>query len=336
MSEARRSRSRALLVVMPWVVGGVEAAKTAVMLAGLEPGAGGEEPWVLAVGQGVGPEDRAGFEREIQLSLWAPEAQPLRALLHTWWFTPAIPSLSGVWNLAMDMARTRAGREPFDDSLSPPFDSRVLVVNDDLALRPDTLRRLTEVWGVYTDSRGVSPLLVSGVGRREESWAGDLVDALPGPEVLLRARGGPDFSCFLIDARGALELGGFDEGFIPAYTEDLDFHRRALLAGHGDRVFSVAVPYLHRGGGSGTLRRLSPERRALVERMIQEGSRTHYARKWGGPVNEEKWWAPEAPGAVPVPGLGEDPRTQEMFGRVREGWAARGDGWARGEQGRQA
>jgi len=103
------------------------------------------------------------------------------------------------------------------------------------------------------------------------------------------ARGGPDFSCFLI-SRACHHRFQFDEGFVPAFCEDLDYHRRLMLAGEGHRIFSVNLPYLHYG--SATLKAMEPGARATVEEKIERQSRAYYQRKWGGPVNAERFVRP--------------------------------------------
>ncbi len=102
------------------------------------------------------------------------------------------------------------------------------------------------------------------------------------------SKGGPDFSCFLI-SRACHWKYAFDENFVPAFCEDLDYHRRLMLAGDGHKIFSVNVPYLHYA--SQTLKTSTPEARAAIERRIGQ-SRAYYERKWGGPVNAEIFWAP--------------------------------------------
>jgi hypothetical protein len=105
------------------------------------------------------------------------------------------------------------------------------------------------------------------------------------------SKGGPDFSCFLISKEGH-EKYPFDEAFSPAYCEDLDMHRRYILGGDGDKIFSVNLPYWHVDHGSGTLKAVSAERRAKIEGQINAGSRAYYQRKWGGPVNAERYTIP--------------------------------------------
>lgn len=78
-------------------------------------------------------------------------------------------------------------------------------------------------------------------------------------------------------------------GMIAHNCEDLDLHRRLLLAGCGSRVFSLNYPFLHYA--SGTLKAMTPEKRANLERRIGH-SRAYYQKKWGGNCNEERFLRP--------------------------------------------
>lgn len=80
------------------------------------------------------------------------------------------------------------------------------------------------------------------------------------------------------------------EGMISHNCEDLDYHRRLLLAGEGRRIFSVNLPYLHYA--SGTLKSIDVTKKAAIEAQISAGSRAYYRAKWGGPVNEETFLEP--------------------------------------------
>jgi hypothetical protein len=100
-------------------------------------------------------------------------------------------------------------------------------------------------------------------------------------------KGGPDFSCFLI-SRACHDRFQFDEAFTPCFLEDLDYHRRLMLAGEGARIFGVALPYLHYG--SMTLKTIP--NRAQVEAAIVAGSRAYYRKKWGGDCNQETFLQP--------------------------------------------
>lgn len=207
---------------------------------------------LLLVGQGLDYDFREHLER-------IAEANP--ETVFCWWFQPQV-SLSAAWNRALRFA-WECGAE------------RAWVVNNDVRLARKTAEHLV-VGMTATDA-----LFVSAVAVSQEQFSDDL------PQFRLDQRGGPDFSCFLV-SKSCHEMVRFDENHFPAYAEDLTFHREMLLSGEGHRIFSLNIPYLHIGGGSGTLKSLAPDARAALERRI-DGSRRYYERVWGGPVNHERF-----------------------------------------------
>lgn len=225
---------------------------------------------VLLVDNGSSPETRREVER------WCG-GRGDRIL--AWHHSPPLPSLAASWNSALDFVWGAGGQH-------------ALVVNNDVRLHPQTYATLLRAM------RAAGALLVTGVGVREEQFevAGDILKHW---EESRKAegigRGGPDFSCYLI-SRGCHHEFRFDEGFVPAYQEDLDMHRRMLLAGKGERIFGVNVPFLHYG--SRTINRSPEAARAFAPLFMQ--SKAYYLRKWGGDeVNAERW---------NVPFSGEPPR----------------------------
>ena len=176
--------------------------------------------------------------------------------------------------------------------------SEALVVNNDVRLWPGTFGLLSAV------RHAMDAMLVSGVNTGKDFYKVDW--AKHGPELLASAAqgtltpGGPDFSCFVM-SRECHEKYRFDEGFAPAYAEDLDLHRRMMLAGDGRKIFGVPVPYDHIDGGSGTLKNLSPAGRTRLEEQVERVSRKYYERKWGGPVNQERFRAPFGGTMIQVP-----------------------------------
>ena len=193
--------------------------------------------------------------------------------LHRWHHDPPLPSLAATWNRALQMV-WEMGME------------HALVVNNDVRLPrrlyAELLRgqRLTRAWFITACNVGES---------YHEAGRDSYTDAV------FDARGGPDFSCFLITKDCHTQFP-FDEGFQPAYCEDLDYHRRLMLAGRGDRIFSVPVPYFHYA--SGTLKSLPEAARQQLGAQIGVGSRAYYARKWGGPPNQEAYALPFDPASA--------------------------------------
>jgi hypothetical protein len=192
---------------------------------------------------------------------WVEPHHP-RVLLWTW--APGLPSLSGCWNRALEYVWALGGTE-------------ALVVNHDVRLHQDTYRPLLEVLDV------THSLFVSAVGVREGQF-----DPATSLSIDGDAHGGPDFSCFLISKAGH-ERYPFDEQFIPGYREDVDAHRRYMLGGDGDKIFSVNLPFLHYA--SGTIKQHTPEERQRFNQQYAAGGE-YYKRKWGGPVNEETFQTP--------------------------------------------
>jgi hypothetical protein len=199
--------------------------------------------------------------------------------VYVWHHQPPLPSLAATWN--------RALRFVWSVTTGPAF-----VLNNDVRLHPRTLELLREV--MYLSGAW----FVSACNVGEPVWQQMMKDpqpvVLPSPE----SKGGPDFSCFRI-TRECHDQFPFDEHFVPAYCEDLDYHRRLMLAGHRDKIFSVPVPYLHYA--SGTLKGMSPEQRLITEQQITQGSRAYYEQKWGGPPNQETFRVPFGP--EPVAGV---------------------------------
>lgn len=211
---------------------------------------------LLLINQGA--EDAIRFELE-KLA----EAEPER--IFVWSHDPLLPSLAATWNQALDFVWVCGGTE-------------ALVVNNDVRLHPDT------VTGLRSTLLREQALFVSAVGVHEEQFKSPY-------GIDTTQKGGPDFSCFLI-SHACHAAYRFDEGFTPAFAEDLDYHRRLLLAGDGTRIFSVNLPFHHVGGGSQTMKSLDGPAFRRIGKAITEGSRAHYARKWGGPVNAECYAQP--------------------------------------------
>ena len=180
-----------------------------------------------------------------------------------WHHHPSLPALAATWNRALQWA-WESGAD------------HCLGVNNDVRLPPELYAALllaqqrTDGWFITAANAG-------------ERW--DVVKTtpiLPPDEAFFTTRGGPDFSCFLI-TQECHRWFQFDEGFIPAYHEDNDYHRRLQLAGFGDRIFSVSIPYLHYG--SGTLRHSPAVQGGWGPRFV--ACQQYYVEKWGGLPGQE-------------------------------------------------
>lgn len=263
---------------------------------------------LLLINQGVDDAFRDRLER-------IAEQESERVLL--WSHQPPLPSLSASWNRALDFVWACGGQE-------------ALVVNNDVSIPRQTVEFLRKA--LHREHA----LFVTAVGVTKEQYDPmrvfshyDFWDAHSDGEHAgyLLKRGGPDFSCYMI-SRECHGQFRFDEAFIPAFCEDLDTHRRIMLAGEGQRIFSIDMPYLHYA--SQTLKTLDPKVAQAVRTQIDQQSRAHYARKWGGGCNAETFWTPfdriDA-GSLPwvrhiesLHDAGIAPTTAALFDRERSIW----------------
>lgn len=240
---------------------------------------------VLVINQGVETAFRERLER-------IAEEYPDRVFL--WSHDPPLPSLSASWNRALDFVWETGGTE-------------ALVINNDVRLRPDTIEWLSKIRQL------THALFVSAVGVTAEQFnpeEGLIFPIDPDADEPKLDKGGPDFSCYLM-SKECHDRFRFDEAFIPAYCEDLDYHRRLMLAGEGSRIFSVNLPFLH--FAAQTLKTVDPNKRLLIEAKIASGSRAHYAKKWGGPVNGETFYTPFGDAAMTEEwAMKSGPRTPQL------------------------
>lgn len=133
----------------------------------------------------------------------------------------------------------------------------VLILNPDAVPESGALERLLEGFAKYPDAAGLAPRLHGPHG--EPQWAWQL-QRIPTPGALLRhtlplgggggglsvepAAGDPveqPAAAALALRRSALEaVGGFDDGFQPAWFEDVDLARRLAAAGRVLRYWPAA------------------------------------------------------------------------------------------------
>ncbi len=143
----------------------------------------------------------------------------------------------------------------------------VLVINNDVQLRPDTLRLLLSHGGPF-----VTCVSTDEPGRVEVSRL-EFEQAAP---LDWRERPHPDFSCFLIRKSVTDKVGWFDEGMFPAYAEDSDMHVRMHRA--GIHAVCIDLPFLHSRGS--TLRQADLGEAARIKRGA-DANRERFRLKYG-------------------------------------------------------
>lgn len=138
---------------------------------------------------------------------------------------PPTSSLSEKWNLGI----SRAIHEECE---------AFLVCNNDIVFHPLTIDALIARLSVGDVG------LVSAHNRRGE-YNEQTIAQCPIPEAPTESEG-PDFSCFLLARSAYTTVGPFDEGFIPCYFEDNDYHYRLQQAGLR-AIGYTGAPYFHYG-----------------------------------------------------------------------------------------
>jgi GT2 family glycosyltransferase len=90
------------------------------------------------------------------------------------------------------------------------------------------------------------------------------------------------YACFAINPIALEIIGCFDENFFPAYCEDQDYDRRALVAGlHEGNCSTTMIQH----NGSGTIAR--DPALARENAVTQALNLSYYQRKWGGLAGAE-------------------------------------------------
>lgn len=158
-------------------------------------------------------------------------------------------SVAGAWNQALSWLFGRG-------------EERVLVLNNDIELRPESYRRL-----LAGDRSGFVTLI--GDDDRER------VDAHVEPaEFVYRPH--PDFSAYLISKTVWDWVGPFDKGFKVAFCEDWDYHCR--MHEKGITAECINTPFYHIG--SGTVKCADDDEKIRIHRQA-EANRDYFAEKWG-------------------------------------------------------
>jgi len=207
-----------------------------------------------------------------------------------WHHQPPLPSLSATWNRALEFVWQMGGEQ-------------ALVVNNDVRLNPHTYATL------LAEMQKEDALLVSATGLLEKEYVAAYADDPVPTAGMIAGRGGPDFSCFLI-SKECHQKYHFDENFIPAFCEDLDFHRRLLIDGERARIFGMNVPFHHINGGSNTVKHFNDQEVEAFTREVEALSRAYYEKKWLGGVNTESTISPFHSGVSMVCGCTTTPELQ--------------------------
>lgn len=134
----------------------------------------------------------------------------------------------------------------------------VLVVNNDVRLRPDTYRSLRDDGGGFVTAVGVN---------RESQIEG---------EWTVAKRPHPDFSAYMIRQEVYEKVGPFDERFLGGYAEDWDYHVRM----HRLKVeaYTIGIPFYHYAAG--TLKHAHPEEAQGIREQADR-NREYFKAKWG-------------------------------------------------------
>ena len=177
-----------------------------------------------------------GSEDETRLAMLAESVSFVRS--------PQPKGVTWAWNTGLDYY-FRSGCE------------HVLVVNNDVQLRPDTYELLLADGGDFVS--GIS------VNRMEDMARADPKSRAPHP----------DFSCFLIRKACWDKVGAFDPT-MKIYAADNDYHVRLHRA--GIEASAIAVPFYHER--SSTIKLASNEDRDRIQR-IADADRARFKEKYG-------------------------------------------------------
>jgi O-antigen biosynthesis protein len=148
----------------------------------------------------------------------------------------------------------------------------VLVVNNDVELRPDTYRLLVADGGGF----------VTAIGTRD---ATKIQPPYNVPDKNAVKRPHPDFSCYLIRREIYEKVGKFDEEFGIAFCEDGDYDLRLYKA--GVRAYCLDLPFLHHG--SMTIKNAEPKEIAKIQAQADK-NREYFRRKWGFAMASEEYY----------------------------------------------
>lgn len=172
-----------------------------------------------------------------------------RACLHIYLTAPNV----NVYPYGTNRGLAKSWNEGLYNSYSAGADV-AFIANDDITATRDDLLRIAETAVANRDK-----YMISGMGYDE---------AIQQPADML-------FALCAINPIALERIGYMDENFWPIYFEDLDYYRRADLAG----LERLTIPHTHiRHVGSGS----RPSVDAQVFNANFERNKAYYIRKWGG------------------------------------------------------
>ncbi|KKL48956.1 hypothetical protein LCGC14_2320320 [marine sediment metagenome] len=171
---------------------------------------------------------------------------------------PPLTSLAAAWNLGLSNLLEGDG-------------GKVLVVNNDVELIPETYRLLVKDGGGFVTAVGVTPTLEKPF----DAAVGDLT----------KSRSHPDFSCFLIRRWVWERVGPFDERYLIAYCEDADMHVRMHRAKVNAKC--IDIPFLHHAAA--TINSLPVWEREKVEHQA-DLNRALFKREYGCEVGSDAYY----------------------------------------------
>lgn len=138
----------------------------------------------------------------------------------------------------------------------------VLVLNQDIVLRPDTYGTLNNEPGEFVTAVSTNNRQTLAVNSTQQNRS---------------KRPHPDFSCFRITRSCYQQIGPFDEGFYPAWFEDNDYHLR--MAAGGIEAYCIDLPFYHYAGG--TIKRAREQGIADPYDVAFRANRERFYKKWG-------------------------------------------------------
>ena len=171
---------------------------------------------------------------------------------------PPLPSLAAAWNLGLSHLLEGAG-------------GKVLVVNNDVELIPETYRLLVDDGGGFVTAVGVTPT----PEKPFDATVGDLTKSRPHP----------DFSCMLIRRWVWERVGQFDERYLIAFCEDANYHIRMHRAGVDAKC--IDIPFLHHA--SATINSLPVWEEERVMKQADK-NRALFKREYGCEVGSDAYY----------------------------------------------